>query len=92
MLSDQAQYRGVHSWESDFFRAGIRRIVAEERTQHLPDLRKKTNGGAQPESPEAPLHDVVSTMQGLANRSNHGTDDWLFIILPVGRVSHNVLS
>jgi hypothetical protein len=90
MPIDQAQNRGVWVRESDFLWTETGSKVYDNRTQHLPDLRKETKGGAQPESLEAPLHDVVSTMQGLANRSNRSTDGWLFIILPAGKASRYV--
>jgi hypothetical protein len=89
MPSDQAQNRGDRARESDFFTTETGSKGDERRTQHLPDLRKKTNGGAHPESPEAPLHDATNTMQGLAARSIHRSDGRLSYFLPVGKVSHN---
>jgi len=90
MTGDQAQYRGVHSWESDFFATTTHSKVDEDRTQHLPDTRKKIMGGAHPVSLEAPLHDVTSTMQGLAARSNAGADERLSYFLPAGKDSRHV--
>lgn len=46
--------------------------------------------GSHPVSLEAPLQSVISTPEELAALSIHGTDGRLFIILPVGKVSHNV--
>jgi hypothetical protein len=74
MLSDQAQYRGVCMRESNFFTTETRPKVDERRTQHLPDLRKKTMGGAHPVSPEAPRHSASNTLAKMASRSNRRTD------------------